>query len=104
MRDTLHWIPIRQRIFYRVAVLVPGVALSSRHCPVYLQELMCRPVSTLVGRRAYFKGFQVVGQFVSFFALIKMRFGKIARAEVTKLRLLYTGKKPLTTRGSGGAS
>src|SRR6218665_1587692 len=22
MRDTLHWLPIRQRIFYRVAVLV----------------------------------------------------------------------------------
>src|SRR6218665_4228135 len=36
MRDTLHWIPIRQRIFYRVAVLVPGVALSSRHCPSLL--------------------------------------------------------------------
>src|SRR6218665_2494374 len=49
MRDTLHWLPIRQRIFYRVAVLV-------WHCfigiaPVYLQEL-CRPVSTLVGRQA----------------------------------------------------
>src|SRR6218665_1397992 len=49
MRDTLHWLPIRQPIFYRVAVLV-------WHClfgiaPVYLQEL-CRPVSTLVGRQA----------------------------------------------------
>src|SRR6218665_3958255 len=49
MRDTVHWLPIRQRIFYRVAVLV-------WHCfigiaPVYLQEL-CRPVSTLVGRLA----------------------------------------------------
>src|SRR6218665_1453760 len=49
MRDTLHWLPIRQRIFYRVAVLV-------WHClngfaPVYLQELCC-PVSTLVGRQA----------------------------------------------------
>src|SRR6218665_2211794 len=32
MRDTLHWLPIRQRIFY-------------------LQEL-CRHVSTLVGRQA----------------------------------------------------
>src|SRR6218665_1823357 len=49
MRDTLHWLPIRQRIFYRVAVLVwhcfIGVA------PVYLQEL-CRPESTLVGHHA----------------------------------------------------
>src|SRR6218665_2241242 len=49
MRDTLHWLPTRQRIFYRVAVLV-------WHCfigiaPVYLQEL-CRPVSNLVGRQA----------------------------------------------------
>src|SRR6218665_2044063 len=48
MRDTLHWLPIRQHIFYRVAVLV-------WHCfigiaPVYLQEL-CRPVSRLVGRQ-----------------------------------------------------
>src|SRR6218665_2692524 len=43
MRDTLHWLPIRQRIFYRVAVLV-------WHC-LYLQEL-CRPVSTLVGHQA----------------------------------------------------
>ena len=38
MRDTLHWRPIRQRIFYKVAT-------------VDLQEL-CRPVSTLVGRQA----------------------------------------------------
>src|SRR6218665_2367204 len=49
MRDTLHWLPIRQSIIYKVAVLV-------WHCligivPVYLQEL-CRPVSTLVGRQA----------------------------------------------------
>src|SRR6218665_385037 len=32
MRDTLHWLPIRQRIFYRVAVL----ALSYRLCPSLL--------------------------------------------------------------------
>src|SRR6218665_3683318 len=49
MRDTLHWLPIQQRIFYRVAVLV-------WHCfigiaPIYLLEL-CSPVSTLVGRQA----------------------------------------------------
>src|SRR6218665_3396668 len=46
MRDTVHWLPIQQRI---LLVLV-------RHCllgiaPVYLQEL-CRPLSTLVGRQA----------------------------------------------------
>src|SRR6218665_699784 len=47
MRDTLHWLPIRQHIFYRVAVLVCLIGLA----PVYLQELCC-PVSTLVGRQA----------------------------------------------------
>ena len=31
MRDTLHWLPIRQRIFYSA-----GVARSSRHCPSLL--------------------------------------------------------------------
>src|SRR6218665_147443 len=49
MRDTLHWLPIRQRIFYRVAVLVWHCLIG--FAPVYLQEL-CRPVSTLVGRQA----------------------------------------------------
>jgi len=49
MRDTLHWLPIRQRIFYRVAVLVWHCLLGI--APVYLQEL-CRPVLTLVGRQA----------------------------------------------------
>src|SRR6218665_2016910 len=47
MRDTLHWLPIRQRILYRVAVLVWHCLIG--FAPVYLQEL-CRPVSTLVGR------------------------------------------------------
>jgi len=49
MRDTLHWLPIRQHIFYRVAVLVWHCLIGL--APVYLQEL-CRPVSTLVGRQA----------------------------------------------------
>src|SRR6218665_1432265 len=49
MRDTLHWLPIRQRIFYRVAVLVWHCLIG--FAPDYLQEL-CRPVSTLVGRQA----------------------------------------------------
>src|SRR6218665_2481758 len=50
MRDTLHWLPIRQRIFYRVVVLVWHCLIG--FAPVYLQEL-CRPVSTLVGRQAF---------------------------------------------------
>src|SRR6218665_2041631 len=43
MRDTLRWLPIRQRIFYRVAVLVWHCLIG--FAPVYLQEL-CRPVLT----------------------------------------------------------
>src|SRR6218665_3955756 len=35
MRDTLHWLPIRQRIFNRVAVRA-GMALSYRLCPSLL--------------------------------------------------------------------
>src|SRR6218665_755147 len=49
MCDTLYWLPIRQRISYRVGVLVWHWLLGI--APVYLQEL-CRPVSTLVGRQA----------------------------------------------------
>src|SRR6218665_2754095 len=49
MRDTLHWLSIWQRIFYRVAVLVWHCLIG--FAPLYLQEL-CRPVSTLVGRQA----------------------------------------------------
>src|SRR6218665_2541719 len=49
MHDTLHWLPIRQRIFYRVAVLVWHCLIGI--APVYLQEL-CRPVSTLIVRQA----------------------------------------------------
>ena len=37
MRDTLHWLPIQQRIFYRVAVLVWRCLIGI--APVYLQEL-----------------------------------------------------------------
>src|SRR6218665_3462280 len=42
MRDTLHWLPIAQRICYRIAVLVWWCLLGS--APGYLCEL-CRPVS-----------------------------------------------------------
>src|SRR6218665_2893957 len=49
MRDTLHWLPIAQRISYRIAVLVWRCLLGS--APGYLCEL-CRSVSGLPGRRA----------------------------------------------------
>src|SRR6218665_3259435 len=49
MRDTLHWLPIAQRISYRIAVLVWRFLLGS--APGYLCEL-CRPVSSLPRCRA----------------------------------------------------
>src|SRR6218665_1983278 len=45
----LHWLPIAQRISYRIAVLVWRFLLGS--APGYLCEL-CRSVSGLPGRRA----------------------------------------------------
>ena len=49
MRDTLHWLPLAQRISYRITVLVWRCLLGS--ATGYLCEL-CRPVSGLPGRRA----------------------------------------------------
>ena len=49
MRDVLHWLPVSQRISYRVAALVWRCRLSC--APMYLSSL-CRPVSDLAARRA----------------------------------------------------
>src|SRR6218665_3055750 len=49
MRDTLHWLPIAQRISYTIAVLVWRCFLGST--PGCLCEF-CRPVSGLPRRRA----------------------------------------------------
>jgi len=49
MCDTIHWLPIAQRISYRIAVLVWRCLLGS--ASGYLYDL-CRPVSGLPGRRA----------------------------------------------------
>jgi len=49
MRDTLHWLPISQRISYRIAALVWRCLLGC--APAYLRELCC-PVSAMAGRRA----------------------------------------------------
>ena len=48
MHDTLHWLPISQRINYRIAALVWRCLLGC--APVYLRELCC-PVSHVAGRR-----------------------------------------------------
>ena len=49
IRDELHWLPIRKRIQFKIALLV-------RHCivgaaPEYLIEL-CRPASSFFGRQS----------------------------------------------------
>src|SRR6218665_1889704 len=49
IKNTLHWLPIAQRICYRIAVLGWRCLLGG--APGYLCEL-CRPVSGLPGRRA----------------------------------------------------
>ena len=48
MRDVLHWLPVSQRISYRVAALVWRCLLGS--APSYLSDLS-RPVSDLASRR-----------------------------------------------------
>ena len=56
IRDELHWLPIRRRIDFKIALIV-------RHClvgaaPEYLMEL-CHPVGSVVGRqclRSAFRG------------------------------------------------
>jgi hypothetical protein len=49
MRDTLHWLPVSQRINFRIAVFVWRSLLGC--APVYLCQL-CRPVTDIAGRRA----------------------------------------------------
>ena len=48
LRDTLHWLPIKQRIQYKLAMLVFKCQIGA--APQYLTEL-CVPVSSLPGRR-----------------------------------------------------
>src|SRR5688572_32989056 len=49
MRDILHWLPLRQRIVYRVAALVWRCLLGL--APVYLTEL-CSPSLSALGSRS----------------------------------------------------
>src|SRR6218665_1582043 len=49
MLNVLHWLPVRQRIQYRVASLVWRCQLGL--APAYLMDL-CRPVSSLLGARS----------------------------------------------------
>ena len=49
MLDVLHWLPVRQRIQYRVVSLVWRCQLGL--APAYLRDL-CRPVSGAQGSRS----------------------------------------------------
>src|SRR5688572_29429107 len=49
MRDVLHWLPVAQRISYRIAALVSRFILGC--APSYLSDLY-HPVSDVVARRA----------------------------------------------------
>src|SRR5678816_2083923 len=49
MRDVLHWLPVSQRISYRVAALVWRCLLGC--APSYLSDLS-RPVSDVTARRS----------------------------------------------------
>ena len=50
LRDTLHWLPVAQRIEYKVA-LKPLMAFDCVRgtCPAYFRDI-CQPVSTVAGR------------------------------------------------------
>ena len=48
MRDVLRWLPVSQRISYRVAAVVSRCVLGC--APSYLRDL-CRPVSDVAARR-----------------------------------------------------
>ena len=48
LRDTLHWLPIKQRIQYKIATLV--YKSLNAMAPQYLKD-MCLPVSALSGRQ-----------------------------------------------------
>ena len=60
IRDLLHWLPVQQRIEYKLCVLVYKCLLQT--APIYLSEL-CIPVATSAGRshlRSAVKGCLVV--------------------------------------------
>src|SRR6218665_3105916 len=48
MRDVLHWLPISERIQYRITAMVSRCVLGC--APSYLRDLCC-PVSLLAARR-----------------------------------------------------
>jgi hypothetical protein len=49
LRDVLHWLPVRQRILYKIALLSYDCVHGT--CPTYLADI-CIPVSSLPARAA----------------------------------------------------
>jgi hypothetical protein len=47
IRDTLHWLPVAQRVEYKVAVMAFNCVRGA--CPAYFRDV-CRPVLTVAGR------------------------------------------------------
>jgi hypothetical protein len=47
LRDTLHWLPVAQRVEYKIAVMAFDCVRGT--CPAYFRDI-CRPVSTVAGR------------------------------------------------------
>ena len=47
IRDTLHWLPVVQRVEFKVAVMAFNCIRGD--CPAYFRDF-CRPVSTVAGR------------------------------------------------------
>ena len=47
LRDTLHWLPVRQRITYKIATMAFGCVRGT--CPAYFTDV-CIPVETVAGR------------------------------------------------------
>jgi hypothetical protein len=47
LRDTLHWLPVIQRIEYKVALMTFDCVRGT--CPAYFRGI-CKPVSTVTGR------------------------------------------------------
>ena len=47
LRDTLHWLPVAQRVEYKIAVMAFDCVRGT--CPAYFRDV-CRPVSTVDAR------------------------------------------------------
>ena len=47
LRDVLHWLPVKQRLTYKIAMMVFSCVRGT--CPAYF-SYVCTPVQTVAGR------------------------------------------------------